>query len=111
MTSEAYLADARVKRGFNQAMNLRELAAAYGYAYGKMLAMSRQSGFPSVMGVVVPEDFDRWRREVVAQNQSMGAGRSPRGARRSHGSALNRDLTAAWPRITAHLPDAGSMPA
>lgn len=110
MTAADYQADARVKRGFNLAMNLRELAAAYGYAYGKMLAMSRQAGFPAVMGMVVPEDFDRWRREVVAQGQPIGVGPARRGGRRSHGSALNHDLTAAWPRLTALLPGASSKP-
>lgn len=109
MTPEQYLEAARVKRVFNQAMNLRELAAAYGYSYGKMLAISRQAGFPSVLGLVVPEDFDRWRRELVAQNQSTPADRPRRAGRTSHGSVLNRDLAAAWPHLTALLPGAGWM--
>lgn len=109
MTPERYQSVARVKRGFNQAMNLRELAAAYGYAYGKMLAMSRHSKFPIVMGMVVPEDFDQWRRTVVAQGQQTAADLQPRAGRRSHGSDLNRDLTNAWPRLKALLPVAGLM--
>ena len=104
-----YVSAAVAKRGLNQAMNLRELAAAYGYSYGKMLAISRQAGFPSVLGLVVAEDFDRWRREVVAQNQSTPADRPRRAGRRSHGSVLNRDLAAAWPHLTALLPGAGLM--
>ena len=44
---------------------MKSLAAAYGYAYGKVRSMSLMPGFPMVAGRIIPSDFDRWRDELV----------------------------------------------
>lgn len=103
-----YLSAALAKRAFNQAMKLKELAAAYGIAYGKMRRMSLEPGFPIVLGVVVPGDFDRWRAEAAGRRPQTGANPLPRAGRTSRELALNRGLTAAWPHLLAHLPGADS---
>ena len=74
MTPEQYLEAARVKRGFNQPMNMRELAAAYGMAYGKIRGLALSEDFPMAHGVVFPKDFERW----LAKARRPRAGAGPR---------------------------------
>jgi len=62
----------------NQALNMRSLAAAYGYAYGKVREMSLLPGFPMVCGAIIPSDFDRWRDRMAAGTVTETAGRTPR---------------------------------
>lgn len=63
--SKSYEQDCLKKRHANQALNMKSLAAAYGYAYGKVRSMSLMPGFPMVAGRIIPSDFDRWRDELV----------------------------------------------
>lgn len=63
--SKSYEQDCLRKRQANQALNMKSLAVAYGYAYGKVRMMSLMAGFPMVAGRIIPSDFDRWRDELV----------------------------------------------
>ena len=109
MTPEQYLADARVKRGFNQAMNMRELAAAYGIAYGKVRQMALEADFPMSRGIVFPKDFERW----LAKGRRPRAGADPlqNVAGTFRGRGLRSGLPAASPRIAGSRLSADLSPA
>ena len=102
MTAEQYQADARVKRGFNQAMNMREISAAYGIAYGKIRRMALEQDFPMARGIVFPKDFERW----------LAKGRRPRGgvglpqnaAGKARGPRSRNGSPAALPRTEESRP-------
>lgn len=109
MTAEQYLSDARVKRGFNQPMNLRELAAAYGIAYGKIRRLALEQDFPISHGLVFPQAFERWmvpsaRRPRVAANPPQN------GAGKVRGPASRNGSPGASPRIGARRLCAGWSP-
>ena len=107
MTSAEDLEAARVKRGFNQPMNMRELAAAYGMAYGKIRNLALSEDFPMAHGVVFPKDFERWlakarRPRAGADLPQSAAGTSrvlvsrnglPAASPRSAGSRLSLNLS------------------
>ncbi len=90
MTSAEYFEAARVKRGFNQPMNMRELAAAYGMAYGKIRSLALSEDFPMAHGVVFPKDFERWlakaRRPRAGANPLQNAADTSRGLGSRNGS-------------------------
>jgi hypothetical protein len=86
MTREQYLADARVKRGFNQAMNMREISAAYGIAYGKVRRMALEQDFPMSRGIVFPKDFERWLAKGRRPRAGEGRRQSAAGTARERGS-------------------------
>lgn len=96
MTPEKYLEAARVKRGFNQPMNMRELAAAYGMAYGKIRSLALSEDFPMAHGVVFPKDFERW----LAKARRPRAGADPRqnAADTSHALGSRNGSPGASPR-------------
>lgn len=96
MTSAEYLEAARVKRGFNQPMNMRELAAAYGMAYGKIRTLALSEDFPMAHGVVFPKDFERWL--VKARRPRAGADLRQSAADTSRGPGSRSGLPAASPR-------------
>lgn len=109
MTAEAYLATARVKRGFNQPMNLRELAAAYGISYNRARQLSFQSGFPMVRGLVFPEAFEKWM--AAGPRSQRAADLPPSGAGTAHAPARRSGSRVAWQRIEQSLHAAGLLPA
>lgn len=110
MTAAEYQDAARVKRAFNQAMNMRELSAAYGMAYSKIRRLSLQENFPMSHGVVFPKLFDKWMAGGARRSR---AGASPRrsGVDKARVPAWTSDSPASWPRIGGSLPCAGSLPA
>lgn len=57
--------DALTKRGSDLALTLRELEDAYGLSYERVKRLAGLPGFPLVEGVVIPSDFDLWRRERI----------------------------------------------
>jgi len=96
MTGEQYQADARVKRTFNQAMNMREISAAYGIAYGKVRRMALEQDFPMSRGIVFPKDFERWLAK--GRRPRAGEGLQRNGAGKARGPRSRNDLPAASPR-------------
>ena len=54
--------NALTKRGNDLALTLRELEDAYGLSYERVKRLAGLPGFPLVEGVVIPSDFDLWRR-------------------------------------------------
>lgn len=109
MTAEQYQSDARVKRGFNQAMNMRELAAAYGLAYGKVRRMALEADFPMSRGIVFPKDFERW----LAKGRRPRAGAGPRqsGAGTFRGRGSRSGSPAASPRTAESRLSSNWLPA
>jgi hypothetical protein len=97
MTAEAYLATARVKRGFNQPLNMRQLAAAYGIAYGKVRRMTLEPGFPMSHGLVFPDAFEKWMKQS-GQRQRAGAGLPQNGAGKARVPGSRNGLPIASPR-------------
>jgi hypothetical protein len=53
------------KRESDLALTLRELEDAYGLSYERVKRLAGLPGFPLVEGVVIPSDFDFWRRERI----------------------------------------------
>ena len=107
MTSEQYLADARVKRGFNQPMNLRELSAAYGIAYNRARQLSFQPGFPMVRGLVFPSAFEAW---MQAGPRSQKAADLPQnGAGKGRAPASRNGSQVAWRQLEQSLLCAGLL--
>ena len=96
MTGEQYQADARVKRTFNQAMNMREISAAYGIAYGKVRRMALEQDFPMSRGIVFPKDFERWLAK--GRRPRAGEGLQRNGAGKARGPRSRNDLPGALPR-------------
>lgn len=97
MTPEQYLASARVKRGFNQPLNMRQLAAAYGIAYGKIRRLVLEPDFPMAHGLVFPDAFEKWMKQA-AQRQRAGAGLPRNAADKVRAPALRNDSPGASPR-------------
>lgn len=110
MTAAEYLSAALTKRGFNQALNLRELSAAYGMAYSKIRRLSLAEDFPISHGVVFPKSFDKWMAAGSRRSRvSVGPRRSAAGKVRV--PAWTSDSPASWPRSAPLQPSAGWSPA
>lgn len=105
MTSEQYLAEARVKRGFNQPMNLRELAAAYGMAYNRARQLSFQQGFPMVRGLVFPAAFEAWMQ--AGPRSHKAADLPPSAADTGRAPASRNGSRVAWQQLAQSLLAAG----
>ena len=69
---------ALTKRGNDLALTLRELEEAYGLSYERVRRLAGLPGFPLVEGVVIPSDFDLWRR-VLTQHQLAHEAQKHRG--------------------------------
>ncbi len=67
--------NALTKRGSDLALTLRELEEAYGLSYERVKRLAGLPGFPLVEGVVIPSDFDLWRRGL---NQHQLAHEAPK---------------------------------
>ena len=105
MTHEKYVEAARVKRGLNELMNLRELSAAYGIAYNRARQLSFQAGFPMVRGLVFPAAFEAW---MAAGPRSRRAGDpQPNGAGKGRAPGLRNGSRVAWQQLEQSLLSAG----
>lgn len=109
MTAEAYLATARVKRGFNQPLNMRQLAAAYGIAYGKIRRLVLEPDFPMAHGLVFPDAFEKWMKQA-GQRQRAAANPPRSGADKVRGPALRNDSPVASPRSAVRRLAEGWLP-
>ena len=105
MTPEQYLEAARVKRGFNQPMNLRELSAAYGIAYNRARHLSFQAGFPMVRGLVFPAAFESWMAEGPRSRKA--ADLPPNGADTGRAPASRSGSQVSWRQLEQSLRAAG----
>lgn len=105
MTPEQYLEAARVKRGFNQPMNLRELSAAYGIAYNRARQLSFQAGFPMVRGLVFPAAFEAWM--AAGPRSHKAADLPPSGADTGRAPASRNGSRVAWRQLAQSLHAAG----
>lgn len=109
MTPAEYQDAARVKRAFNQAMNMREIAAAYGIAYGKVRRFSLEADFPMSRGIVFPKDFDRW---LVKGRRPRAGGDLPQSAAGTSRELASRSGSpVALPRIEGSRLSASWSPA
>ena len=105
MSPAEYQDAARVKRGFNQPLNLRELAAAYGLKYHRARQYSLASDFPMVRGLVFPAAFEAW---MAAGPRSHSAAGLPRnGADRARGPGSTNGSRVSWQRLAQSLPALG----
>lgn len=109
MSLEAYQSLALRKRELNQALNMRELSAAYSIAYGKVRRMALELDFPISHGIVFPKYFERWmakarRPRVCANPQQSAVGKV-------RGRGLKSGSLAALRRIGESLLSEGSSPA
>ena len=102
MTAVEYQSAARVKRGFNQAMNMREISAAYGIAYGKIRRMALEQDFPMSRGIVFPKDFERWLAK--ARRPRAGEGLRQSAAGKARGPRSRNGLPGALPRTEESRP-------
>ena len=109
MTAEAYLATARVKRGFNQPLNMRQLAAAYGIAYGKIRRLVLEPDFPMAHGLVFPDAFEKWMKQA-GQRRRAAANPPQNGAGKVRAPASTNGLPSALPQIGARRLSAGWLP-
>ena len=107
MTTEQYRSNAMVKRQFNQPMNLRELAAAYGMAYNRARSLSFEAGFPMVRGLVFPEAFEKWMGQGPRSRKD--ANPQPNGADTARERELRNGLPIAWRQIEQSLRDEGLL--
>ena len=109
MTPEQYQSDARAKRGFNQPMNLRELAAAYGIAYGKIRRLVLEPDFPITHGLVFPDAFEKWMKQA-GRRQRAAANPPQNGAGKVRAPVSTNGLPGALPQIGARRLSAGWSP-
>ncbi len=107
MTPERYLEAARVKRGLNQPMNLRELSAAYGLAYNRARQLSFQPGFPMVRGLVFPAAFEAWMAE--GPRSQKAADLPPNGAGTGRAPGSKNGSRVAWQQLEQSLLCAGLL--
>ena len=105
MTPEKYVEAARVKRGLNELMNLRELSAAYGIAYNRARQLSFQPGFPMVRGLVFPSAFEAWMAEGPRSRRA--ADLQPSGADTGRAPASRSDSQVSWQQLEQSLRAAG----
>ena len=109
MTPAEYQDAARVKRGFNQPLNLRELAAAYGLKYNRARQLSLSSDFPMTRGLVFPAAFEAW---MAAGPRSHSPADLPRnGAGTGRAPASRNGLRVSWQQLGQSLLAAGLLPA
>ena len=109
MTGSEYQSAARVKRSYNQPLNLRELSAAYGLKYARARSLSLQAGFPMVRGLIFPQAFEAWMAEGPRLHSSLNPPQNDAGKGRAPGSRSGSRV--AWQQLAQCLRVSGSLPA
>jgi len=108
MSLASYQNEALKKRGLNQALNMRELSAAYSISYGKVRRMAFEHGFPMSHGIVFPTDFEKWMAKARRPRACASPQQSAAGTVRARG--LRSGSPAALRRIAESLTSEGLLP-
>ena len=87
----------------NRALSLRQLGAAYGLGYVRIKQMRELSGFPLIVGKIMPSDFDQWRLTQSGLNLQRPADRLRSAVGKARELTSRNDLRVSWRQIENSL--------
>lgn len=101
------MSEAKQRWSENLPVTLPQLAEAQGISYDSARTLARLPGFPRIGRLIWPEDFLRWRSELVQRGQTNPHNRQAAPADKSDESPCWRGSQGAWPPRAARLRELG----